>query len=143
VHTENDINFTADRDINFTALRDINLNSGNNLNATAKKNYEIKAGTDGKLTVGGTSHIKAGTEHRETAGKINMNGPGAAAAADALKASRIPMAEPWAGHENLDPLSHTPDKTIAIAVPKLVEPKAFKEYSTVTDTFSKIQGAEG
>ena len=143
VHTENDINFTADRDINFTALRDINLNSGNNLNATAKKNYEIKAGTDGKLTVGGTSHIKAGTEHRETAGTINMNGPGAAAAADALKASRIPMAEPWAGHENLDPLSHTPDKTIAVATPKLVEPKAFKEYTTVTDTFSKIQGAEG
>jgi hypothetical protein len=143
VHTENDINFTADRDINFTALRDINLNAGKNFNATATKNYEIKAGTDGKLTVGGTSHIKAGTEHRESAGTINMNGPGAAAAADALKASRIPMVEPWAGHENLDPLSHTPAKTIAVAKPKLVEPKAFKQYTTITDTFSKIQGAEG
>ena len=71
-----------------------------------------------------------------------MNGPGAAAAASAMKASRIPMQEPWAGHENLDPLSHTPAKTIAVENPKLTEPKAFKKYTTVTDTFSKIQGAE-
>ena len=142
VHTENDINFTADRDINLTAGKNINLNAGTNFNATAEKNYEIKAGADGKLTVAGTSHIKAGTEHRETAGTINMNGPGAAAAASAMKASRIPMQEPWAGHENLDPLSHTPAKTIAVENPKLTEPKAFKKYTTVTDTFSKIQGAE-
>ena len=142
VHTENDINFTADRDINLTAGKNINLNAGTNFNATAEKNYEIKAGADGKLTVAGTSHINAGTEHRETAGTINMNGPGAAAAASAMKASRIPMQEPWAGHENLDPLSHTPAKTIAVENPKLTEPKAFKKYTTVTDTFSKIQGAE-
>lgn len=142
VHTENDINFTADRDMNFTAGRNINLNAGNNFNATAEKNYEIKAGADGKLTTGGSSNIKAGGNHLETAAQIHMNGPGAASAAAALKASRIPMHEPWAGHENLDPQSHTPDKTIAVATPKLVEPAAFDKYTTVTDTFSKIQGAE-
>lgn len=142
VHTKNDINFTADRDINLTAGRNINLNAAANFNATATTNYEIKAGADGKLTVGGTSSIKAGGNHLETAAQIHMNGPAAAEAASALKASRIPMHEPWAGHENLDPLSHTPDKTEAVEEPALVEPKAFKQYTTATDTFSKIQGAD-
>lgn len=124
VHTKNDINFTADRDINLTAKRNVNVN----------------AGAANQFTATGATHIKSGGNHFETAAQIHMNGP---AAATAPKASRIPEHEPWAGHENLDPASHTPAKTGAIAAPKLAEPKAFKEYTTVTDTFSKVQGSEG
>lgn len=142
VHTENDINFTADRDINLTAGRNVNINTATNFNVTAGANYEIKATADGKLTVGGTSNIKAGGNHVETAAEIHMNGPAADAAAVAPKAQRIPMVEPWAGHENLDPESHTPDKTEAVEEPTLSEPAYFKTYTTSTDTFSKIKGAE-
>jgi hypothetical protein len=143
VHSENDINFTADRDINLTAGGNINLNAVTNFNATAGANYEIKAGANGMLTVAGTSNIKAST-HIETAPTaIHMNGPTAAAAADAPKAARIPQVEPWAGHENLDPLSHTPDKTEAVLEPTLIEPAYFNRYTTSTDTFEKIKPPAG
>jgi hypothetical protein len=95
------------------------------------------------LTVAGTSNIKAST-HIETAPTaIHMNGPTAAAAADAPKAARIPQVEPWAGHENLDPLSHTPDKTEAVLEPTLIEPAYFNRYTTSTDTFEKIKPPAG
>jgi len=143
IHTENDLNVTADRDINLTAGRNINLNAGKNFNATAAENYEIKAGTDGKLTVGGTSHINAGAEHRETAGKINMNGPGAAEAVVAPKALRVPQHEPWSGHENLNPTGTVPGNTEATTeAPESTAPSFFNKYTTVTDTFAKIKGAE-
>lgn len=123
VHTKNDVNFTADRDINLTAGRNVNVN----------------AGGQNRFTAAGATHIRSGGNHVETAAQIHMNGPAATAA---VKASRIPQHEPWAGHENLDPQSHLPAKTEAVAAPKATEPKAFKEYTTVTDTFSKIQGSE-
>ena len=66
----------------------------------------------------------------------------AAEAAVAPKAQRIPLHEPWAGHENLDPLSHTPDKTEAVETPELVEPQFFNQYTTSTDTFAKVRGIE-
>ena len=130
VHTENDLNFKADRDINFEAGRDIHTTAGNSIftNATADihakagksiyetaaTNWEIKAGTDGKITVGGSSNISATGNHVETAANIHMNGPEAATATAATEANiptRVPQHEPWAGHENLDPSSFTPEKT--------------------------------
>lgn len=136
VHSENDINFTAARDINLTAGGNVNINAVTNFNATAGANYEIKAGADGKLTVGGTSHINAGSEHRETAGTINMNGPGAAAAATAPKAARVPQTEPWKHHENLDPMAYTPDKTKA-GTAEPAAPEYFEKYTTNKDTFDR------
>lgn len=138
IHTKNDLNVTADRDINLTAKNNINLNAGKNFNATAGANYEIKAGADGKLTTGGQSNIKAGGNHVETAAQIHMNGPGAATAITAPKSARVPMAEPWAGHENLNPANHVPDKTKAVEK----DPEATKftpKYSTATDTFEKLK----
>ncbi len=142
IHTENDLNVTADRDINFVAGRNINFNAAENFFMTLGTNYEIKAGGDGKLTVAGQSNIKAGGDHVETAANIHMNGPAAAEAAAAPKAQRIPLHEPWAGHENLDPLSHTADKTEAVETPELAEPQFFNQYTTSTDTFAKVKGIE-
>lgn len=141
VHTENDLNFTADRDINFTANNNINFNAANNIFAQAATNIEIKAGADGKITTAATLNLKS-DHHIETSGRIDMNGPAASAAANAPKAARIPQTEPWAGHENLDPLSHTPDKTIAVEEPELEVPASFKKYTTTTDTFAKIKAAD-
>ena len=134
IHTENDFNVTAGRDINLTAAGNINLNAGTNFNATAGSNYEIKAGADGKLTVGGSSNISAGGNHVETASEIHMNGPAAAQAKVAPKAGRIPQAEPWFGHENLNPKNFTPDKTQATESPT----PAAGQHPKTLDTFKKI-----
>lgn len=120
LHTKQDFNVTAGRDINMTATGNINLNATGNANLTATGNTNINSAA-----------------HRETAGRIDMNGP---VAAKATKAGRIPMAEPWAGHENLNPKAVTPDKTISAVAP--VASTGTSKYSTATDTFSKIKGAE-
>jgi hypothetical protein len=140
LHTKGDYNVTADGNINLTAKSNINLNAGTDINITAGGAGNIKVGADGKLTVGGDFDLKTGGDnkftaggntnlnsggnHLETAAAIHMNGPGAAtagSASDAIKAPRVPDAEPWAGHENLH------DTKLA--------------YTTKTDTFKKVKGA--
>lgn len=145
VHTQNDINFTADRDINFNATGNINFNSGLNFKCSAGMNYEIMAGADGKLTTGGSSNIQAGGNHVETAAQIHMNGPAASPATASAIPTRIPMHEPWSGHENLDPTMFVPLKTAAVVPPvtpppPVPPPAMFGKYTTVTDTFMKITG---
>lgn len=94
IHTQNDLNITADRDIIMKA--------GNNICLTA--------GNDGRITAGAGTHINSKT-HTETAPDgINMNGP---AATPAYPPFRTPQHEPWTGHENLNPLEFTPEKTSA------------------------------
>jgi hypothetical protein len=120
LHTKNDLNVTADRDINLTAVRNVNISAGGAVNSTA----------------GGNTNIKSAGNHVETANNIHMNGP---AAAVAPKATRIPQAEPWAGHENLDPLQTLATSTEAsTSAPAAASPTYFKKYTTSTDPFSKI-----
>ena len=164
VHTQNDLNFTADRDINFTAANNINLNA-KAIFAQTTNNLEIKVGKDGKIDAAGSANIKSGTTTNITSGTdLNLkasakwmqsgasywsktaSGGGssevsavAAAAAAAPKAARVPLAEPWAGHENLDPKSCTPAPA-ATAAPKQPTPAKWKQYTTATDTFTKYKG---
>ena len=112
MHTKGNFNITADKDINLTSTGgSINLNSSDAFKATAGGNYEIKAGADGMLTTNGNSNISAGGNHIESAQLIHMNGPGADQASTAIKATRIPQAEPWAGHENLHGAKQAPSTT--------------------------------
>lgn len=157
LHTENDFNLTANRDINLTAGGNVNINAAKNWLVKSGDSMGIKVGGDGKLTVGGSyetnagGHIfetsggsnetKAGGNIVETAPKIHLNGPGAATAGtapDAPSARRVPKHEPWSEHENLDPASFKPDKTVATASLAEIKPAAWKQYSTSTDTFAKI-----
>ena len=120
MHTGKDFNITADNNINFTAGKDINLFAsgsinnmctndfnlltGGNFKATASSNYEIKAGADGKLTAGGSNNLLSTGALYQTASTIYQNGITASAASSATSAiiaSRVPMTEPWNGHENL------------------------------------------
>lgn len=94
IHTKQDLNITADRDINLKAGRHVNVNAGGHIWETS----------------GGTNETRAGGDIIETAPNIHMNGP---AAATAPAPQRVPQHEPWAGHENLNPSAHTPDKTVA------------------------------
>lgn len=101
MHTGGDFNITSDSNINLTAKGSVNINSEGSFKVTAQANYEISASQDGKLYVGGQSNIRAVGNHVETAAQIHMNGPEAATASPAIRAPRVPMAEPWDGHENL------------------------------------------
>jgi len=129
VHSENDINFTADRDINFTAGR----LAGNGRPASVG-NINFNSTGANNLTAAGATNIRSGGNHVETAANIHMNGP---AAATALKASRIPQHEPWAGHEHLNPTAHTPARTRAVANPIAPTATYWKKYTTSIDTFRR------
>jgi hypothetical protein len=120
VHSGNDINFTADRDINLTAGGNVNVNAAKNANITATANTNINS-----------------AHHYETAGKIDMNGP---VAAKAPKAFRVPQAEPWAQHENLDPTQFVPAKTQA-DTGSVTQPTYYKKYTTPTDPFTQLAKA--
>ena len=108
-----------------TAQTDVNINAGNNLNWSGAAGVGGYSGGDMKLTAAGTSNIKS-SHHKETADRIDMNGPAAAASEPAPEASesvlplkakfpqRVPQHEPWQGHENWNPLETAPDKTEAV-----------------------------
>jgi hypothetical protein len=127
LHTKNDLNITADRDINMSAGRKVNILSGDKMHLDSGADMEVVSGADTKITTSGTTHINSGGNHLETAAQIHMNGPAAASAGSGDKPGRVPQAEPWSGHENLNPAGHTPD----------AKPKDGKLIKTM-DTFRKI-----
>jgi hypothetical protein len=145
VHTTNDFNVTADRDINLNAGGNINLNAGNNFYTTAVGEYHIKAGTNGYLTAsGGNTNIVSSGNHLETASKVYMNSsPAATSATSALIPTRVPQAEPWGGHENLDPQSVTPTNTKAGKTAASASPTYLGKYTTPTDAFDFVPPTGG
>jgi hypothetical protein len=140
---DRDINFEAGRNINMIVNENINISCAldyhllvgqdgyikakNNLDTTVTKDMKITVGaninqTSGentRITAVGKSHIKS-SHHIEKADKIDMNGPDAETAEEAvlpIKAKfpqRIPQHEPWNGHENWNPAETTPAKTEAV-----------------------------
>lgn len=110
IHTENDFNFKADRDINIEAGNNINLKAGNQMAIETKANWTVKCGADGMLTCTGSSNIKSAA-HKETADRIDMNGPPAAEASAAPVPVRVPKRGEWTGQENKNPEQQVPKKT--------------------------------
>lgn len=109
-------------------------NSGADVAVTSSGDQNFKVGGQYNMTASGTSNIRS-SHHKETANRIDMNGPTATSAStastanaieqgpeaiesiEALKAKfmiRIPQHEPWNGHENWNPLEVTPEKTEAL-----------------------------
>ena len=160
LHTMTDLNVTADRDINFVAGRNININNNgtfkvtskkemefftnNNFNISALADFQVKVSKDGKITAGANINLKAGGALLGDAGAIRWNSGSAKSAAEATKAlyaNRIPGAEPWQGHENLDPAAFTADKTAATEnVTTPAKPAMFGKYTRTTDPYMKIKG---
>lgn len=91
-------------------------------------NLSLKSGGYNHFTSGGNTEILA-ANILASAGRIDLNGPGAAEAAEAGAASqatsatpaywpvRVPEHEPWKAHEHLDPLTFTPALTQASTSP--------------------------
>ena len=170
VRTKADLNFYADRDINFEAKRNVNIKAGIEMQLETGTNYNVVVGTNGKVTVGGTMDLSVTGAYKETAARIDMNGP-AAAKAVRLKTHnlpdvaapgdnmtemisimrRAPTAEPYPQHENLDPTKVSATKTdrdsegrtgTAATTTMAFSGTKYKDYTTPTDTFSKLKGTD-
>jgi predicted chitinase/mannose-6-phosphate isomerase-like protein (cupin superfamily) len=77
-------NWTSGDDIKFSAGASYNVSAGTDINQQAGGSFNMKVGSDWNVKAG-TSNISS-SEHRETAGRIEMNGPPAKEAADAAPA---------------------------------------------------------
>jgi len=160
---DRDINFEAKRNINIKSGKDFHVDAINNFSVvitkdgkiTTKGNLDVNSTGHNWFTAGKTTEIKSGGNHIETAKEIHMNGPAASAAVAATPLAmfdvpakggttiksillRVPQVEPWAHHENLDPASFYPSKTDITSGATIPAPKAWKAYSTLTDTFEKF-----
>ena len=166
--TKTDFNFYADRDINFEAKRNINIKAATEMQLETGTNYNVFVGTNGKVTVGGTMDLSVTGNYKETAARIDMNGP-AAAKAVRLKTHtlpevaapngnlanlnsilrRVPTAEPYPQHENLDPTKYKPaqtnrdvdGRTTGTSASMSASPAKYKKYTTATDTFKQEKPA--
>ena len=111
-----------------SATLDINT-SGDRKDTQA--NWDVSTGGYNYFTSGGNAEINAGNIIA-TGGRIDLNGPTAATAASAGSAAaasqaavaapalwpvRVPVHEPWLGHEHLDPGTFTPQYTQASPSP--------------------------
>ena len=159
---DRDINLEAGRSINMKAATDFYLEAGNDATIivgndgklTTTGNLDINTTGHNWLTAGKSTEISSGANHIETATEIHMNGPAASPAVAATKLPsfdvpgpagtqvqsimlRVPQAEPWEHHENLDPINFTPPKTDITTGEAIPTPTAWNQYSTTTDTFEK------
>jgi hypothetical protein len=126
-------------------------------------NLHIKTEQDNRLTAGSSTYINSTMNHRETAKRINMNGPVAPTASPAEQVEplsvitlprvmpgativgfksinpRAPQHEPWPHHENLDPLAFKKGETDRESPGAL----ASADRVLTPDTFNKnLQGQE-
>jgi len=126
VRTQADFNFFADRDFNLHAGRHINLKAGNQMVVNTRL-LSMHTDEDMKLTVGSDLNLSVGQDYILNASTFNINADNSssidakplfinsnrgrvASTTSPLSMSstwgspesfirRIPMAEPWAGHE--------------------------------------------
>jgi hypothetical protein len=166
-HAGRDINIEAGRNINIKTATRLQVESGENTNIivgadgkiTTTGKFDINTGDTNKFTSGGDTHILAANTAID-GGDINFNSGIATAAESAEVLStfenptetdgttitsimlRVPTTEPYPHHENLNPVDFKTDKTDREAGTVIDVPTAWKEYSTVTDTFEKIQPTE-
>ena len=122
------------RDVIVASAHKISTQSTLDINTTGDRkdsqaNFDISTAGANKLTAGGNTAILSGGQHIETAPQIHMNGPDAPQAASAASAAqaavaasalwpvRVPVHEPWRGHEHLDPGTFTPQYTQASGSP--------------------------
>jgi hypothetical protein len=142
----------------FEATWDVT--TGDQTNMTIGGGLDLNTTGDNKLTSGGNMEIGAANT-TVSGGNINLNGPAAAEAGSATAATppeplptidnpteidgetitsimaRVPTTEPYPHHENLDGSMFKPDATDREAATAIEVPPAWKQYSTLVDTFAR------
>lgn len=141
------------------------VTTGGQTNITVGAGFDLNTSSANKLTSGGNMEIAAANT-TISGGNINFNGPAAATAGSATAATapeplptidnptevegetitsimaRIPTMEPYPHHENLDGTLFKPDATDREAASAIEIPPAWKQYTTVEDTFIRFAPAE-
>jgi hypothetical protein len=112
IHTPGDMNFHCGGSFNLQANADINMRALGSIKQQAVAGpFDITSGANLNLTADGNGNVSIAGNYRETAARIDMNGPAAEVAAPPPTtqlvgnttvtesvARRVPEAEPWAGH---------------------------------------------
>lgn len=128
IYSSNSMNFHTEGDMNIHCGGSFNLQTGRNINMKAlgaegilleatSGSFNMKCEANMNLEVGANGNIKVAGNYRETAGRIDMNGPPAASASTPTVtqlagninvtesvARRVPEHEPWAGHLDISVL---------------------------------------
>jgi len=122
IYSSNSMNFHTEGDMNIHCGGNFNVQTGRNINMRAlgiegikleatSGSFNMKCEANMNLEAGANGNLRVVGNYRETAGRIDMNGPPAAAASTPTVtqlvgninvtesvATRVPEAEPWAGH---------------------------------------------
>jgi len=165
LHTKQDLNFYADRDINFEAGRNFNLKVAERHQTEVGADKILIVGADNTIKVAGTNNTTSGGLFQVKSSGTNIDGgeihlnsgkfagdepePLSTFANPAEDEStidsimlRIPSHEPWPHHENLNPTDFKPEMTDRESGSDIAVPSLWKEYTTITDTFQKVKGAD-
>jgi hypothetical protein len=122
IYAANSINYHAGSDFNVHCGGNFNVQSGGDINMkslgaqgikmeAARGSFNMKCAANMNLQADANGNIRVAGNYRETAGRIDMNGPAAAAAATPSivqhtgntnitesVTTRVPEHEPWSGH---------------------------------------------
>jgi putative chitinase len=113
-------------------------------------NLDLNTGGYNRITSGGKTEVASGDDILMSASpNIHMNGPAATGAASAASAAtanvaapalwpvRVPVHEPWKGHEHLDPGTFAPSLTQASGSPS----PALRESAPLLSTDADLTGS--
>ena len=113
---------------NITSQATLDINTTGARKDT-QASWDVNSGGYNYFTSGANTEIASGGDILQSGGNIHLNGPAATGAANAAGAAtaatatpalwpvRVPVHEPWRGHEHLDPGTFTPQYTQASGSP--------------------------
>lgn len=99
--TAESFHLRATKNIIETACGVFDMTAEKSMKLTAAENYDVRAGGSIAITAAGSYDMRAGGNMRQTASRIDLNGPGARAASIATCAEKakeppiVPGHEPW------------------------------------------------
>ncbi len=111
IHSEANVNIHANQDIRLQADNIVGIKALSKMHLESVESMNIQSGGNMLITTDADGNIKCGGHYRETAQRIDMNGPPATAAEklspNSLSenknitssiAGKVPEHEPWKGH---------------------------------------------
>jgi putative chitinase len=126
VGADNNVLVVGAHNITSQATLDINTTGARK---DTQASWDVNSGGYNYFTSGANTEIASGGDILQSGGNIHLNGPAATGAANAGSAAqaavaapalwpvRVPVHEPWRGHEHLDPGTFTPQYTQASGSP--------------------------
>jgi hypothetical protein len=143
VDANNIIKVSGTHDETITGVTTISTGAGHTI--TASGDFEVKAANTN--IDGGNIHLNSGKfagQAAEVPDPLSVFENPTEDSATTVESImlRVPSHEPWPHHENLNPTDFKPDMTDRESGSTIATPPLWKEYTTITDTFQKVKGAD-